>query len=451
MSAKTKVFDAFQSLSVSHSEYRGKCPAHTRAGTPCSTNLKSDYVAEVSTRVTSIASIKNGKHQQEETNYILQKIAVLTLCGRHSKDGDITAAVRQWEAEVPIAAIATPKTKGSSLVLDFKRYQIKEITDQILANPDLYVDKKISGKLLGISPTSKSCNQFLYILEHKNYKGMYKVGFTEGYKRIRDHEKCYPGLSLHGYVPCPNAELFEKIVHLEFVQYRYSHFCEHHYHEHIEWFEAPLTDIWRSVNAWTEFARGLYPSGKPLNKFHLELPGFDSGPARWHRWAKKWVEIWATGDKGLQPLSPNPAIQVDDTCNGAVVASTSMASPPISASDNHGLQSLTPPSANARPRQGRQSIGESASTLEISASKSDSGSTFSLSIKSTSAKIQYDCDSQPSTPDISPTRRLAPGRPGLISTGAGLLMEQLTGRLRSLGIRSTEQHGIEGSDLLPIE
>ncbi|KAL4793738.1 hypothetical protein BDV19DRAFT_212998 [Aspergillus venezuelensis] len=163
----------------------------------------------------------------------------LTLCGRHSKDGDITAAVRQWKAEVLLAAITTPKTKSSSLTLSFKRYRIKEITDQVLANPDLYVDKKISGKLLGISPTSKPDNQFLYILEHKNYKGMYKVGFTEGHKRIRDHEKCYPGLSLHDYVPCPNAELFEKIVHLEFVQYRYSHFCKYHCHEHIEWFEAP--------------------------------------------------------------------------------------------------------------------------------------------------------------------------------------------------------------------
>ncbi|KAL4793737.1 hypothetical protein BDV19DRAFT_212999 [Aspergillus venezuelensis] len=128
-----------------------------------------------------------------------------------------------------------------------------------------------------------------------------------------------------------------------------------------------------------------------------------------------------------------------------------MTSPPISASASHGLQSLTPPSANKIPRQGRQSIEKSASTLEISVSKSDSGSTFSLSIKSSSTKLQYDCDSQPSTPDISPTRRLAPGRPGPISTGAGLLMEQLTGRLRSLGIRGTEQHGVEGSDLLPIE
>ncbi|KAL4957547.1 hypothetical protein BDW69DRAFT_180472 [Aspergillus filifer] len=445
MSVNTKVFDTFYSLSLSHAEYRGKCPAHTRAGTPCSTNLKSDYVIEVSTHV---QSIKNGKDKQEKTNYTLQKIAMLSLCGRHSKDGDITAAVRQWEAEVLLAAIATPKTKSSSLVVNFKPYRTNEITDLILADPDLYVDKKISGKLLTISPTTKLANQFLYIIGHDNYKDMYKVGFTENHKRITsDHEKCYPGLSVYAYVPCPNAEVFEKIVHLEFVQYRYSHFCEHHRYEHVEWFKAPIKEIWSSVHAWTEFSQNLHLSEKSLNKFNLELPGFDSGPERWHRWAKGWVETWAKADKGRQR-----AIQVDDTCSrpSSSSASTHIPSSLILASDTHGIQSLTPPPAHkTRPRDGSKSIEESTSMLEISASKSDSGSMFSFSIKSTSGKISYDCDSQPSTPDVSPTRRLAPGRPGPISRGVGAFTE-LTSRLKNLGIRDYLEHdGFEGSDSLP--
>ncbi|KAL4865933.1 hypothetical protein BDV12DRAFT_199701 [Aspergillus spectabilis] len=422
MPPKQKVFVPLRLLSPSHAEYRGKCPAHIGTGSPCTSNLKN--IGHINRLLTSLENGQGKAVTDEKRVDTLQEIAILSLCRRHNKEQDIENAVHQWEDENLLAGLQTPqKDEGSALNLEFEPYRTKEI-EVMLQDLDLNVDKKIINKLTDDTGRDKDKYKYLYILGHEATEGMYKIGYAKHHKRITiDHERCYPNLHVWGYIPCPNAELFEKLVHLEFVQHRYKHKCDHHGF-HTEWFKVHIDDIWKSIHAWSQFSRELYradPTGKK-KKFYLLLPGFDSGPERWHKWAMEWVERWS----GKGPVSQShiqdkysydKAIQPENDVEAVPRLSSSSSARGTPGNDFSGP--LTPMD-NSRIRKGKYSARKSISTVESWSSKSNH------SVRLTSTVVEYNFGS--TTTDTSPTPA-SRKRPDLVRNGGDSDLARLTQNL----------------------
>ncbi|KAL4747940.1 hypothetical protein BDW72DRAFT_181453 [Aspergillus terricola var. indicus] len=146
---------------------------------------------------------------------------------------------------------------------------------------------------------------YLYVFSGKTAPGMYKVGYTSNLRdRKTKLEKCYGDLELRCFVECPNARLFENVVHAELLPYRRKHQCPKHAlkadgteREHTEWFKADLQDIFDTIMAWSLYARMLYRRGLFVDKRNhgTPLPGAATRADRWRRWALMETGRWMDG------------------------------------------------------------------------------------------------------------------------------------------------------------
>ncbi|KAL4748235.1 hypothetical protein BDW72DRAFT_205818 [Aspergillus terricola var. indicus] len=117
------------------------------------------------------------------------------------------------------------------------------------------VDDQVRVKLTNRTRNPDKKMSHLYVFSSPEAKGFYKVGRGQNISRpTKDQERCYPNHELHCYIECPNAPLFERVVHAEFHLSRRKHWCNRCKQEgktHIEWIQAPLQDILDSVTAWS--------------------------------------------------------------------------------------------------------------------------------------------------------------------------------------------------------
>ncbi|KAL2832049.1 hypothetical protein BDW59DRAFT_114819 [Aspergillus cavernicola] len=302
MPSKVRVFVQFHILPSAHPSYTGKCAALTKDGRPCPRWLKCD-ISPIDKLHAKLQHDDGRAMEDREREDTLREIAKLCLCSsyKHNGDGCIEAAVRQWNAEIrsqagplvdpqtPPRNVVTPAKHSGGLHLGFEPYlpsEIKKLVDnQLWQALDRKIDKDISAELIIRTDKGEDAVNYLYIFSRENEKGMYKVGHTKGLKRVtHDHERCYPRLVVRKCVECPNAQLIERLVHLEFARYHHQRYCGHCNKMHREWFDAPYEHLMESINKWSRFSRILY-SGDTWNKQkdpQVSLVSVTSGPHRWH-------------------------------------------------------------------------------------------------------------------------------------------------------------------------
>ncbi|KAL4940877.1 hypothetical protein BDV06DRAFT_223682 [Aspergillus oleicola] len=166
------------------------------------------------------------------------------------------------------------------------------------------VDIRVRIKLAeDIIKEDKKANH-LYVFSSPEAKGFYKVG--RGQKLTRPttgQESCYPGHELHCYIECPNAELFERVVHAEFFWSRRKHRCNKCSKTHREWIEAPLQDILDSVAAWSLYAQWLHRCGIHIDQQQQTLltPGLSDRADRWRNWALQTTMRWMDNPRCRMP------------------------------------------------------------------------------------------------------------------------------------------------------
>jgi hypothetical protein len=282
---------------------------------------------------------------------ILEEIAKLSLCDVHAEDEDIDAAVKQWESEIASRTTPeepqTPKPKSganSQRILFQASPKAKK-----LENP-LDLDAEVRRVLAGNIEIQDKKETSLYIFSYKHAPGVYKFGKTNHLdRRTGEHEKCYPGLEMRIKFACPNAGLFERVVHAELSRYRRFHFCDRCGKRHIEWFEAPLKTIRYVATAWSLYAAMLYEHGLSVDANHQRLPlrGFSTREDRWCRWALGEAIRWM--DKNPDPTASLPKIPVlaqvnemDDTDASGSEAESTFSSP-ASLADTPGTTPASSP------------------------------------------------------------------------------------------------------------
>ncbi|KAL4814390.1 hypothetical protein BDW67DRAFT_186774 [Aspergillus spinulosporus] len=238
--------------------------------------------------------------------HILWQIAKLSLCEAHAQDRNITAAVLQWESQIQSRVRVRPADPQTPLAKTVKKQSQIVFTDytseksKIKPDNPMHIDRQVRG-VLGrkIENRDKEASH-LYVFSCEGAEGLYKVGVGQYITRVIEQGKCYSGLKLHCFVECPNAKMFESVVHEEFRQYRRKHMCTHCMNkkgnpvQHEEWLQAPLRDILDSVTAWSLYSRMLYGDGLSIDRNYQNLPapGFLSRPDRWRRWALAETMRW---------------------------------------------------------------------------------------------------------------------------------------------------------------
>ncbi|BCS24878.1 GIY-YIG nuclease family protein [Aspergillus puulaauensis] len=286
---------------------------------------------------------------------LLQQIASLTLCYAHGEAEDIDAAMVQWETEIQSRVSTTqPQTPIAASTRDKQSLRFHSYyTPRSRKKPDspealdVMVRQLLSGN---IGVKQKEC---LYVFSDNHTSDAYKVGCGADLSRAMEGwEKCYPKHKLHCFTECPNAYLFERVVHAELALYRRRHKCTMCPREHEEWFEAPLPVILDSVRAWSSYASMLYRRGLAIDGYHQILPlaGFSNRQDRWRRWALKETMRWMDGTPGhtdsSQEQPPPERIDLTNSGNisGSETASTaSTASSPASSCDTPGTTPATTP------------------------------------------------------------------------------------------------------------
>ncbi|KAL4747062.1 hypothetical protein BDW72DRAFT_183708, partial [Aspergillus terricola var. indicus] len=254
---------------------------------------------------------------------ILEQIARLCLCEAHAQDRHIAAAVIQWESHFQSRArvhSADPQTPLTKCVKDQGQIVFTNYTpEKSKIKPDnpAHIDRQVRRVLGGKIENEHEKASHLYVFSYEGAEGLYKVGRGQHITRVTEQEKCYPGLKLQCFVECPNADLFESVVHEEFRQYRRKHTCTDCRKEkgkpvqHGEWFQAPLRDILDSVTAWSLYSRMLYGDGLSIDRNYQNLPtpGFLSRPDRWRRWAlaetMRWMDM-VPSQVAIVPERPKP-------------------------------------------------------------------------------------------------------------------------------------------------
>ncbi|KAL4874488.1 hypothetical protein BJY04DRAFT_13483 [Aspergillus karnatakaensis] len=332
--SRKRTFVSFRDLSPDNPLYAATCSARKNDETRCPTQL-CDCGGPV--------SFINDLHERIESDYdwvvndgrlgaTLEALAKLSLCGRHNKDGTIEAAARQWQDEIESAnwisdyeaAVPDPgsplaETGEEDSRLTFRPYRPIEVQKLMEKNLwrelDRKTDEDIHRQIITTTRYGKDPNKYLYIFGHEKAPGMYKIGYSEHLKRVTtEHEKCYPNLDLYYFVKCPNARLFERVVHLEFRQHRYWHRCavsgtrHKDGRKHTEWFEVPLEDLIRSVEVWSKFSRSFFSGdlSRKQSEVRLGLPGVSSDADRWHNWALRFIQQWSNPNAGLHAETPRP-------------------------------------------------------------------------------------------------------------------------------------------------
>lgn len=312
------------------SDQKAKCVAYLKgrdSRTRCRSNWKvsEDDVSHIS----ALQDDYENESEPEKRAGILRCIAARCLCGTHRRSEE--AAVYQWNNEIQSQASnshldrfesSQPQRRRESSI-DFKRYGCQEVEEASGDEKDLTsllgrgvehteedmlehmkaVDRKAINYLIGrleqgqkTKESKRTPSSFLYVFSHHAAKDFYKVGTGNGRMRIRQHECCYPGLVVQCLIFCPNALLFEKVVHAEFSADRYYHMCDRHGtpQKHKEWFKVPLADILNSVTAWSAFSQAFYGESARIDRREpiLCLPGGSQDPARWTKWARWHAEKW---------------------------------------------------------------------------------------------------------------------------------------------------------------
>ncbi|KAL4811960.1 hypothetical protein BDW67DRAFT_189140 [Aspergillus spinulosporus] len=176
------------------------------------------------------------------------------------------------------------------------------------------VDEEVRGKLTKRMVNLDRKTSHLYIFSSPEAKGFYKVGRGQDISRpTKSQERCYPNHELHCYIECPNASLFERVVHAEFLLYRRKHTCKRckpEGREHIEWIEAPLQDILDSVTAWSMYARWFYQCGNDIDERQsLPLSGFSDRADRWRNWALEETMRWMKSSHGRMASVSRQGVQ----------------------------------------------------------------------------------------------------------------------------------------------
>ncbi|KAL2833785.1 T5orf172 domain-containing protein [Aspergillus cavernicola] len=331
MPVKENVFVPFRLLSPSDPEYKADCPAKTGNGSRCKSRLQKCNIPQINELLAKLQDSHENTIEDETREDTLREIARLSICGHQKKS--IEAAVRQWIAEIQSQAshsvgLRTPprnvnaqlKDNGGGSKLEFTPYRRKEIetvANELSRKLDLIMDENISVELLKHIGDWKAERGHLYVFECEGAEGMYKVGRTTRVrKRGAEQEKCYPRLVERRSIYCPNAELFERLVHLEFAQHRYQHKCVHCNQTHTEWFKTPYDDIVGRILLWSRFSQDLQSGDTfaKLSQVTIPLPGASSDPDRWYRWVLKWVELWT--EKSPVPESNPSEESVVNKTNG---------------------------------------------------------------------------------------------------------------------------------------
>ncbi|KAL2829911.1 hypothetical protein BJY01DRAFT_254817 [Aspergillus pseudoustus] len=243
---------------------------------------------------------------------ILRQIAENCLCDVHNTNKNLAAAANQWENEIePETRPALPLTPNPKTNRGHKQIQFKcsPVTKKRSEDPKK-VDARVRHVLADSIEIQDKTATHLYVFSYEGAPGLYKVGVTNNPdRRSEEHEKCYPGHTGHYSASCPNARLFERVIHAELTQYQRCHTCTRcrtKPKQHVEWFEAPLDLIRKVVLAWSLYALGLYDNGLSLDANHQRLPlrGFSDRPDRWHRWALGEAQRWMDENPSPAPSLP---------------------------------------------------------------------------------------------------------------------------------------------------
>ncbi|KAL2814448.1 T5orf172 domain-containing protein [Aspergillus granulosus] len=285
---------------------------------------------------------------------ILKQIAALCLCNVH-KDGNIPPAIDQWQSEIEShMRPAKPQTPTPKKDQDHEQIQFEcSPTTKKLSESLKQVDVRVRHALVAKANIMDKTAGKLYIFSHEHAPGLYKIGTTKCFDRRRkQHEHCYPGLDPKTYVECPNAKVFERVVHAELAQFQRFHTCTECKTKpvkHKEWFEAPLSTILNIVRTWSLYATMLYETGFSIDGNHqrLPLPGFSDRPDRWRRWATGEISRWMDANPNPTPVlpviaTPKKADEMDNFCEPDSEHSSTSSSP-ASLSDTPGMTPVVTP------------------------------------------------------------------------------------------------------------
>ncbi|KAL4971540.1 T5orf172 domain-containing protein [Aspergillus desertorum] len=325
MQAKEKKFVPVRHLSPSHPEYTSHCPAKTEKGSRCASRLREGNIPLIKELLAKLQDGHKDSIDDETRKETLRRIAVLSICGRQKNY--IDTAVLQWLAEngpqashsmgpqtppVPLRptkggnAMLADTERGSKLkFIPYRREETETlVADEQSRELNRILDENIGTKFLKHLRDSTAERGYLYIFECEGETGMYKVGRTKRFmERDAEQQKCYR-VAQYQSICCPNAELFERIIQLEFAQYRYQHYCDRCNRFHTEWFKAPFNDIVEHIRLWSQFSQDLQRGDTfaKLSQVSVQLPGTSSDPDRWYKWGLGYVRKWSRSqDPQLNP------------------------------------------------------------------------------------------------------------------------------------------------------
>ncbi|KAL3486347.1 hypothetical protein BJX62DRAFT_246882 [Aspergillus germanicus] len=310
-------FVAFRALSHLHSEYTGKCAAHQKDGKRCRSQVPRGGKHAIARSRELHIKAQDRTLDEDSIADMLGELASLTICGLQRRSaGVIEAAVKQWKDELEaeddeISRPNTPSGDDDTASEDseeraqfiFTSYQTYDVDTLLTREIDQLIDRRISQKF-----NSRDWNgerDHLYVFECERAAGMCKLGRTQNLsRRASQHDRCYPLLTQRWSFHCPNAEVFEKVVQLEFSHRRYQHTCLECGKTHIEWFKAGLEEIVTRVKVWCQLSCHLQSREKRA-QLALPLAGVSDDPDRWYKWAQGWVQTWDRHDSHSAPKTPD--------------------------------------------------------------------------------------------------------------------------------------------------
>ncbi|KAL4971826.1 hypothetical protein BDW66DRAFT_155272 [Aspergillus desertorum] len=317
--ARLVEFHALEFMTDSSADRR--CPALLSPGKDrCSALFSLDSASK-------IRALYGRLHDDDETDnaaraQILEQIAKLCLCEAHGQDCNITAAILKWKSYIqspvrhPEPRTPTAKNVQGQSQIIFTNYTPEK--SKINLDDPKHIDREVRRVLGGRIENEDKNMSHLYVFSYGCAEGLYKIGRGQQITRVTEQAKCYPGLEVHCFIECPNAKLFESVVHQELRQYRRKHTCtkcKNKPVEHGEWFNAPLRDILDSVTAWSLYARKFYGDGLSTDGYYQNLPtpGFLSRPDRWRRWALAETMRWMDRVPNQVAIVPERSVPTEPT------------------------------------------------------------------------------------------------------------------------------------------
>ncbi|KAL4765918.1 GIY-YIG nuclease family protein [Aspergillus foveolatus] len=289
-----------------------KCFAYKANEARCGRTLSSRRLSRIDELHAKLDSGTEEHIDDDERYRILEELASICLCGSHNKEYYVRAAVHQWTAELQsrtnksfLDNTATKSSNGGvCTTLDVKRYREKGAeqgeSTSTEAKQTKAMNLKMTLKLLDQISNDPNESDHLYCFSHPTTPGLFKVGSTKRMGRItQEHELCYPELDLYCFDKCPNAKLFEKLVHGEFSQHQQPRICTKcrtKPTEHKEWFKAPVEELLSSIKDWSQFSRMLYCDNTQARLDELQVAtgvgNLSKDPAMLRKWAKEKVDLW---------------------------------------------------------------------------------------------------------------------------------------------------------------